>query len=187
MGYDSAAPSGLRIYKSGNGGYIPTTGSNAGVGNYVTPVYVDNGLIKAGQTPFTAFGATDIPANANLNTATYTAVGKYRCMADSTAQTLTNFPDNQAFVMEVTNPRDTNTGAIATTYQNRIRRITTIGGREYIQYVYTASSATVTYGDWQRVVHNTDLVHLKPTNATSSITNSSTDEYRVGRLSVFSG
>ena len=50
LGYNSAAPSGLQIYKSGNGGYVPTTSSNAGVGSKIQPVYVDNGILTEVNT-----------------------------------------------------------------------------------------------------------------------------------------
>lgn len=95
---------------------------------------------------------TAVPANANLNTATYLKVGNYYCSADVNAATLTNCPTGgRAFMMQVYSPLATTIDNETTgTWVYRVRKILTYTGYEYQQCVSSGATAgTFTYGAWE--------------------------------------
>ena len=95
---------------------------------------------------------TSIPANANLNTATYMKVGRYFCSKTTDAKTLQNCPVDVAFMMEVYSPLSTSIDNETTgTWVYRIRKITAYNtGMQFIQYASVGATANVwTYGDWK--------------------------------------
>lgn len=106
---------------------------------------------------------TAVGENADLNTVTYLVVGNYYCGADAIVSTMTNVPVKRAFMMTVYSPL-TPTVDNETTgkWVYRVRKFMTYLGEEYIQSVYSGSTAgTFTYGSWQQIAHKSDI----PTNA----------------------
>ena len=111
-----------------------------------------NGHDLLRMTPqFAQMFATAIPSSANLNTTEYLAIGQYYAASSAIAASLTNSPTATAFSMTVSAP-------ISTTYDDesasgeayRIRKITVLGGEEWVQYCYKTST-TWTYGTWMQV------------------------------------
>ena len=110
---------------------------------------------------------TSIPSGADLNTTDYIKVGNYCCSANATVKTLLNCPlttydsdgngtAGTAFMMQVYAPlSSTFDDETTATYRYRIRKIIKYNsGEEYIQYVYSGSTAgTFTYGSWRKVLH----------------------------------
>lgn len=93
---------------------------------------------------------TEIPANANLNTETYLAVGKFYCPQNVTVATLSNCPTGgYAFYMIVRDITKYNADIIAE-QMYFVREIVTYTGMRYIQEVSHSSGGTNTYGDWYR-------------------------------------
>lgn len=94
---------------------------------------------------------TPIPASANLNTIAYLKVGNYYCSQTANAKTVTNYPVEVAFSMEVFNPLSEALDDETTAqYTYRIRKITAYNtGVQYMQYCNTSGTAgTWTYGSW---------------------------------------
>lgn len=102
---------------------------------------------------------TAIPANADINTATYLKVGNYYCSKNADVTTLTNCPTTLAFMMQVYNPLSTAIDNETTaTWVYRLRKIMTHKGVEYYQFVNSGATAgTFTYGEWIKTINDTDL------------------------------
>lgn len=101
----------------------------------------------------TSRNATTVPAGANLNTTTYLKVGTYVCPSNSNTSSMTNIPQKTAFIMEVLAPLS---GTIdnETTGQwvYRVRKFLTYTGEQYIQDIYSGSTAgSFTYNSWRRI------------------------------------
>ena len=97
--------------------------------------------------------SSEIPANADLNTATYFPVGQYYCGTAVTAATLTNCPTGGlAFEMIVESPIQAEYDEPSGYTRYRVRMITTYGGAQYIQSCYKTSGGTYSFGEWLRVV-----------------------------------
>lgn len=95
--------------------------------------------------------ATSIPSGANLNTATYLACGQYFTASSAISGSLTNCPTASPFSMTVEAPNSAtydNESASGEAY--RIRKMTVLGGEEWVQYCYKTST-TWTYGTWMQV------------------------------------
>lgn len=113
-------------------------------------IIADKDILRTHQSLVGGYG-TAIPANADLNTVTYSKVGRYFCAQNATAATLANSPTTAAFMMEVFAPvSDTIDDESTGSYVYRIRRITAIGGTgsEYIQYV-SGGNGNFTYRAWK--------------------------------------
>lgn len=97
--------------------------------------------------------ATEIPANANLNTESYTEVKTYYCESNATAQSLSSCPVTDAFTMTVESPNQTNYSNDNDHVRYRVRIIKTYVGRQYVQYCYAASGGNSwTYSAWKKIV-----------------------------------
>lgn len=104
--------------------------------------------------PFTAFFATLIPNNSNLNTTAFLNPGRYYIGSSANAATLTNAPTANAFYMDVDYPISA-LDRPASTYAYIHRTITTYNGAVFFQYVYGGATAGVyTYGSWVCVRYN---------------------------------
>ena len=116
---------------------------------------------------------TDIPANADLNTATYLTVGRYKCTQSATAATLTNCPTNQGFMMDVYNTLGTSRNdQSSASWTSRTRKILNYYGDEWVQ-VFVKSGNSVEYGSWKKVAHDVDLPTVN--NATLTIQKNGTN------------
>lgn len=93
---------------------------------------------------------TTFSANDNLNTAKYTACGKYSSSNVTIGTTLVNAPGGEKlFLMLVYNPHNSETGQLGTsTYRYRIRIAIAFGGRIYIQAVHCEANTTIIYESW---------------------------------------
>jgi len=96
--------------------------------------------------------ATNIPANANLNS--YTTPGFYYCPANATVATLSNRPTGNAFFMIV--------GKHAGTYQMLVEYMTS-GFKVYMRNYYSS-----TWGSWVRAYTTIDKPTLSDIGAASS-------------------
>lgn len=116
---------------------------------------------------------TSIPASADLNTATYLTVGRYKCSSTATVETLTNCPTTQAFMMDVYNTLDTSIDNQTTaSWTSRTRKILDYVGNEWVQSV-TRSSGTLHYNDWMKIAHTWDIPTVN--NATLTIQKNGTN------------
>lgn len=93
----------------------------------------------------------NIEENTDLNTIDMIKVGNYVCERRTTAITLTNCPTDTAFVMTVSAPiASTIDDELTKEYCYRIRRITDIYGKQFIQNIETSGTAGVfTYSGWE--------------------------------------
>jgi len=97
--------------------------------------------------------SVNVLANANLNSTAYLKPGQYYVDKSATVATLTNCPVATAFTMNVENPISPIYGDESSRKDiYRIRRITALGGDQYIQYCACPTTAnTWVYGAWNRV------------------------------------
>lgn len=103
------------------------------------------------KTIYSAYGATAFTSNTDLNSAQYTAAGKYYG-GTSVISTLANCPASVGFMMEVYNATGTNMqGMDSAGSQYRIRRITDVNNNIYQQVCYTTSGGAENYGSWKKV------------------------------------
>lgn len=104
-----------------------------------------------------------INASSDLNTESFVPVGTYFCSDSATAKGLSNCPTKEAFMMHVyclTSASDS-----LSTWAYRVRKITDIAGREFIQPVNSGATAGVyTWGSWVQV--NTNI----PQGVTATLT-----------------
>ena len=94
---------------------------------------------------------TEITANSDLNTLKYLRVGRYYCILNSSAKTITNCPTTEAFTMEVYNPVGVNVDDEETNdYVYRLRIITAYKtGIQYIQHASTGATPNKwTFDSW---------------------------------------
>lgn len=121
---------------------------------------------------FAQMFATEIPANANLNTTTYLKCGQYYCTSTSG---FTNSPTGKQFVMEVTamiyNRYDDESGT-ADAY--RIRKITDYVGNQFIQYCTKPTNGSWSYGAWSLIITSGSFPTV---SAGGNITSSTTLAY----------
>lgn len=101
----------------------------------------------------------EIAANSNLNTIDFVKVGNYYCPSDKAAQTLSNCPVQNAFMLQVYSPLSkTLDNENSNTYVYRIRKLMTYTGVEYIQYCYSGSNAgSFTHGSWKKILKDEDV------------------------------
>ena len=103
------------------------------------------------KTIYSAYGATAFTSNTDLNSAQYTAAGKYYG-GTSVISTLANCPASVGFMMEVFNATGTNMqGMDSAGSQYRIRRITDVNNNIFQQVCYTTSGGAENYGSWKKV------------------------------------
>lgn len=120
---------------------------------------------------------TSIPANADLNTATYLKVGRYFCSKTADAATLTNCPLSVAFMMEVSSPLSTTIdNETNKTWVYRLRKITAYNtGVQYVQYCNVGATAgSWVYDDWYVVPRSTFTLDSSDENGGSATLGSST-------------
>ena len=97
--------------------------------------------------PLNAQGSV-IPPNADLNTIEYLKTGNYYCKYTDDAVTIKNCPVTRAFRMEVYSILE-QTPNESYAWSNRLRKLTTTNGKQYIQHCFTeATAGEFTYGDW---------------------------------------
>ena len=108
---------------------------------------IDVNIPKAYE-PLVAYG-TAIPANSNLNTASFVNAGLYYVEQSATASTLTNCPTPNAFTMIVRNITKTYTDTQSRAWQYIVREIIAINGDMYEQRAYVeATAGSWTFGAW---------------------------------------
>lgn len=140
---------GLYVYE----GQIGASGSKASELTAET-LKVNNRDLLAEFKPYTAYFATLIPNNSNLNTTAFLNPGRYYIGTSNNAATLTNSPTANAFYMDVDYPISS-LDRPASTYAYIHRTITTYNGAVFFQYVYGGATANVyTYGSWVCVRYN---------------------------------
>lgn len=94
---------------------------------------------------------TEITANSDLNSLKYLRVGRYYCILNASAKTITNCPTTEAFTMEVYNPVGVNVDDEETNdYVYRLRIITAYKtGVQYIQHASTGATPNKwTFDSW---------------------------------------
>lgn len=95
---------------------------------------------------------TSIPQNADLNTLTYTATGKYNAASNAIAMSLSNSPTNYAFSMLVLNLNNSSVGQIRTNaYDYRLRILMNYNGGIWISNIISNPNSAVTYTPWKAV------------------------------------
>ena len=129
---------------------------NLGHNSHLTPsgLTVDSHDLLRLSPHFAQMFATAIPANADLNSVTYCAVGQYYCPYDATAASLSNCPTSYGFYMIVEAPLSTSyDNESSGTYVYRMRRIIRFDGVQYFQRVNSGATAgTFTYGEWFKIL-----------------------------------
>lgn len=119
--------------------------------------YKDNYLYSNGEKVDMRFTqsllptGTEITANSDLNTLKYLRVGRYYCVLNASAKTITNCPTTEAFTMEVYNPVGVNVDDEETNdYVYRLRIITAYKtGVQYIQHASTGATPNKwTFDSW---------------------------------------
>jgi hypothetical protein len=138
----------------------------------VTPAKVASNAITANKLApdtanslFTKYYASDIPANADLNTITYCQPGVFVCSTTAGVATLTNCPTWQAFRMEVYNMTRANTQILPTTnWWYLVRKILDLEGHEWVQQVASNGSTPPvwTYGPWRETGQTITMTTTDP-------------------------
>lgn len=148
-GYDFATLSGDGLEVHNYEHEVGEPGAKQGIFGYDTLIVNNHDILRTHQSLVGGW-QTSIPANANLNTATYCKVGGYYQGSAATVQTFSNCPTTTAFYMTVTNiTRDSmNIDDYNWTYM--VREITDIAGKKWIQYVRYENS--LVFGPWNEVL-----------------------------------
>ena len=98
---------------------------------------------------------TVIPSGTDLNTVTFLKVGKYYCLRDSDASSMTHCPTTKAFNMEVFSPISTTVDNETTsTYVYRVRTITDRTGDMWVQQTNSTTTAGTFYWQGWRKLYN---------------------------------
>ena len=122
--------------------------------------------------------ATNIQANADLNTATYCEVGQYYIGSDVNAATLSNCPTGGlSFCMFVYAPNQTAYDDSTGYTRYRVRRILTYTGAQFIQRCVKNTSDVWSFGEWFRVVDSS-------TSLDSAVTWMKTQSGRLSSLDI---
>lgn len=126
--------------------------------------------------PLNAQGST-IPPNADLNTIEYLKIGNYYCKYTDDAVTIKNCPVTRAFRMEVYSILE-QTPNESYAWSNRLRKLTTSNGKQYIQHCFTeATAGEFTYGDWIYIPTVKAVMDLDTNGSITKVGNSSTPVY----------
>lgn len=139
-----------------DGHFIAVYGGSTQVGTSdiadgaVTTTKLASGAVTSEEYNFTTEGATLVPANANLNSATYMNTGVYYCPSSIDGATITNNPSKAAFQMWVINLLANRRNNYSNANWNYFLRIMAHGTNEnmYRQHVTRKSDGTWTYGTW---------------------------------------
>lgn len=88
-----------------------------------------------GWTPWhtISYYPVEIPANANLNSATYGKFGDYYCCSDATTNTFANCPTNRAFTMTVRDGLGFTDSNVSNRYLYRIQTIINRLGEKFVR------------------------------------------------------
>ena len=114
---------------------------------------------------------TRIPEKADLNTITYLKIGNYYCSLSATAQSMSNCPTSEAFMMRVYSPLSTTIDNESGTWVYRVREVMTLTGITYRQAVSSGSSAGVfSYGGWKQVAFIGDIPKRLPADGGNAAT-----------------
>lgn len=101
------------------------------------------------------FPQKKIPANGDVNSSDYRAVGSYGC-STTTARTLSNIPSglDTGFILHTYAPMDDKTEAFETNgnWLYRYQELTTFNGmKKWVRYVQSNGNGEWTYGEWKAV------------------------------------
>lgn len=114
---------------------------------------------------------TSIPEKTDLNTITYLKIGNYYCSLSATAQSMSNCPTSEAFMMRVYSPLSTTIDNESGTWVYRVREVMTLTGITYRQAVSSGSSAGVfSYGGWKQVAFIGDIPKRLPADGGNAAT-----------------
>lgn len=126
--------------------------------------------------PLNAQGST-IPPNADLNTIEYLKTGNYYCKYTDDAVTIKNCPVTRAFRMEVYSILE-RTPNESYAWSNRLRKLTTTNGKQYIQHCFTeATAGEFTYGDWIYIPTVKAVMDLDANGSITKVGDSATPVY----------
>lgn len=143
---------------------VPTAANNVALlnaegnlvdsGKQLTPEGI--GADPMGTGLYSSF--TEIPSGADLND--YTACGYYQQGSSNTGATIANNPTGDAFILIVSNAlgardHDNITGK---TWRYRLQRAISLHGTEYVRYINTNGSSTVTFDDWHEFAYTDSTV-----------------------------
>lgn len=127
----------------------------------LTSTAVDDHIIKHGITTYTLpddrlFSmlipdGTSIQANKDLKTVEYLKAGRYYCTQNETVKTLKNCPTTKAFILEVLSPISKTVDNETTgTWVYRLRKLTTIDGTQYTQFIHSDGTVgNFVYDSWK--------------------------------------
>lgn len=123
-------------------------------GKQLTPAEI--GADPVGTGLYSSF--SEIPSGADLND--YTACGYYQQGSSNIGATIINNPTKDAFILIVSNAlgygdHDDITGK---TWRYRLQRAISLHGTEYVRYINTNGSSTVTFGDWHEFAYTNSTV-----------------------------
>lgn len=140
----------------GKGSYYATITDTNNVLTASRTLNVPNatGTLSLIENLYSTVSHTSIPANADINTAAYTAPGKYYCSA-ADAATVTNSPyTSGAFVIVVENTAGTSMASIEGinyAYRRRWLYASYSSQQVYTQICSTNASGVESYGNWQKI------------------------------------
>lgn len=133
--------------------FIASTATNSGLSTTDKTLVgaINEVLANIYKYVYSANGGTQFTTNTDLNSAQYTAPGKYYG-GTSIISTMSNCPASVGCMMEVYNATGTNMqGMDSAGSQYRIRRITDVNNNIFQQVCYTTSGGAENYGSWKKV------------------------------------
>jgi hypothetical protein len=142
------------MWTNGAGGFFEVYDGTSGKSSMLSMTELtvnDRDILRTHQSLVGGWG-TAIPANANLNTTTYCAVGRYSCVQSARAASLSNCPTSIAFCMWVEAPiEQVLDNETTTTWQYRVRYIEDVLGNKWTQMCNSNSNKAWTYHEWEVV------------------------------------
>lgn len=128
------------------------TGSVGTLSPWVDTSDLVDGAVTATKLDYTTNGATNIPANSDLNTASFITPGRYVCPSTADVLTLSNCPSSSAFSMMVINVLNAVKDISDTSlWMYFIRVLTDRFGGAFVQSVSNSGTITWTYSRWIRL------------------------------------
>lgn len=118
---------------------------------------------------------TAVVNNDDLNAAKFRQIGVYVCPSDSMAQTLSNCPVTNAFMIETKSLISSETDVETHNWQNLLQMLTTYTGHTYIRTVQSYGTAgTWTFGNWIKTIRATDLATVATSGSYNDLSNKPT-------------
>lgn len=137
-----------------------------------------------GAIPFDT-SRTTIKENSDLNNEAYLTVGCYRCVSNSSAQTLINSPTTVAFTLDVLPSTGVNKLIVPGTWTYIEQRIHDMNGNEYKRFINSNSNNNdIFYGNWIATINTNNIKDAAVATTSANGLMSASDKSKLNKLTT---